>query len=116
MLLLLGIVGCGRPEASTPESKDLFSVWKDSTGHVFDLTNYTFSTQDIFIPQSSTSGCQCSLDLSGTQASGEAYRHGCTHYGPDTNYCPVGATAYTYTNVGAELTLCELGASCTVYH
>lgn len=112
LIAVAGVSACGESEESAG-SKDLFSLWTHSSSAVtLDLRGAGFGGSEIELQYSPNSGCVCTLEVTGSQTSGTALLYSCDNYGP-VNYCSAGATAYTYTNQGGVLTLCD--GTCEAY-
>ena len=105
------ITACGSDDESQ-SSKSLFSLWTSPTTEL-DLRSATYGVQGFTYSTSANTGCNCQLELTGSESSGMAIIGACTHYGP-TNFCPAGNVIYDYTNQNAILTLCE-GTDCEDY-
>lgn len=105
------IAACGKDDGS-PQSKSLFSYWQNENLQL-DLRTAGFGTYGIRFEYTSNSGCDCQLDISGTQSAGTAIIFNCMQYGP-VNYCTAGATIYDYTKTATTLTVCEGGNGCEV--
>lgn len=113
VILMLLLSACSSKDGSAPASKDLFSSWAAGST-TLNLAGLNFGVNSITMVTSPNTGCYCTLEITGDQSQGDAYLSGCTHYGP-ANFCEPGASAFTYVNVNATLTLCETGSSCTTY-
>jgi hypothetical protein len=118
LLVLSGVLtACGGgSDGGAAASKSLFSSWSSSTAGAIDLTNAQF---DVIYPVrfalSPNMGCDCNIQVSGTETSGAAYISSCVHYGPQ-NFCAAGTASYTYTNQNATLSICaDADGSCDVY-
>ena len=112
IILLVLLTGCAKMDGKNDSrAKDLFSSWTGETsGTTLDLRNMVFGQQPITIAFSASSGCNCTIDIVGSQDSGTATLFSCTQYGP-TNYCGgIGTTIYSYTNsYSGVLELCSSG-------
>jgi len=114
MFVAITMVACSKEKSSTPSSKNLFSLWTSSTAGSLDLRAMDFGAYAISIAYTANSGCNCTIELDGTQKEGTATIHSCSHYGP-ANYCDPGTSIYGYVNENANLTVCLDGGDCDVY-
>lgn len=112
LIALLFLTACGDP-LETKDEKPLFSKWVSGDSEL-DLSGLGFSPSAVSIKLAPNSGCNCTIELIGTELSGEARISACTHYGP-TDYCWAGTNIYDYTNSFGYLYVCLRGGNCEVY-
>ena len=114
MIILMVISGClsacgEELQSSKGSSKDLFSKWTNQVNGIeFDFTGGTYGPQAFRYYVNATNGCDCTLEVLGTNDSGTASLSSCSHFGA-TDYCTAGTVIYNYTNENATLTLCDTG-------
>jgi hypothetical protein len=106
ILFTLFLTACGGSDGSTPANKELFSSWTSTvTGGTLDLTGLSNGAHPIRLWYSPNSGCDCTIDIFGDQATGTANLLSCSQFGPGS-YCAGIEDLYGYSNTGGVLTLC----------
>ena len=114
ILLCLALTACGSKDESA-QNKDLFSLWTHGSTQI-DLRGAEFDVKyPIQFAYAPNAGCNCNVQVMGTQTDGIFYITGCVNYGP-SNYCTDAGIIYNYTNSNATLNVCnDIDNQCEVY-